>query len=462
MSKLWGGRFESGPSKSTEAFTSSLSVDTRLWCEDIRASEAHARMLGKVGVLSKADSDLILEGLEQLRKNWTAAFSRGENPVPPSSEDIHTAIEGGLRDLIGPVAGKLHTGRSRNDQVVTAFRLHLAGSLLEMKSDLSTLMSTLVKIAEKETETVLPGLTHFQHAMPVSLAHHLLAYFWMFSRDLERLAQARERVLTCPLGSAALAGTGFPLDREMVAKELGFGKISENSLDGVSDRDFVVDCLSAWSLVAVHLSKLAEELILWSNPRFAFVELSEAVTTGSSIMPQKKNPDVAELIRGRSGIVFGGLTSALAMMKALPLAYNRDFQDDKTITFQVLDTVGPCIEMMNEMLVGATFNRAAMSAALSGDFSNATEFADALVAKDVAFREAHEITGQLVRWCIENKKKLEDVSVAELKKFHASCDESTRVALSHASALAARSSRGGTAPSAVKRQIELARAILTK
>jgi argininosuccinate lyase len=460
MSKLWGGRFESGPSKSTEAFTSSLAIDTRLWCEDIRASAAHARMLGAVGVLPKADSDLILEGLEQLRKNWAAAFSRGENPVALTHEDIHSAIESGLKDLIGPVAGKLHTGRSRNDQVVTAFRLHLAGALTELKSDLSTVMSTILKIAEKETETLMPGLTHFQHAMPVSLAHHLLAYFWMFSRDLERLEQARTRVLTSPLGSAALAGTGFPLDREAVAKELGFATLSENSLDGVSDRDFVVDCLSAWSLIAVHLSKLAEELILWSNPRFGFVELSEAVTTGSSIMPQKKNPDVAELIRGRTGSVFGSLMSALTMMKALPLAYNRDFQEDKVITFGALDVVGPCIEMMNEMLVSAKFNRGAMAAALSGDFSNATEFADDLAAKDVVFREAHEITGALVRWCIENKKKLEDLTVAELKKFSPLCDESTVAALCHGSALVARSSRGGTAPSAVKKQIDLAKSAL--
>jgi argininosuccinate lyase len=354
----------------------------------------------------------------------------------------------------------MHTARSRNDQVGTSTRLFTAEQLQSLRIELKDLQKNLVSQAEQHVETIMPGMTHLQHAQPVSLAHHLLAYFWMFQRDVERLEQSLPRVLSMPLGSAALAGTGFPIDREQTRNELGFTKITENSLDAVSDRDYVIEFLSNASTIMMHLSRFSEELILWSTPEFAFVELGDEVTTGSSIMPQKKNPDVAELIRGRVGRVYGALMGALTMMKGLPLSYNRDMQEDKIHLFEGLKTTRECVRLMDLMLAKANWKTDRMAAALKGDFSNATDVADDLVEKGMPFREAHEVVGRLVQWCMKSGRALEDLTVAELKAQHPLMDETTRSKLAHTAVMQARQSAGGTAPVAVRKQIIQAKSAL--
>lgn len=456
MSKLWGGRFEKGTHRDVEIFTSSIGVDSRLWSADIQASIAHARMLGSIGVLTQNESARIIEGLGMVH----ALFSEGKIKINPQAEDIHSEIEERLTDLVGPVAGKLHTGRSRNDQVATATRLHLRGELDEFCAELRALQGLLVSLSEKHLRTILPGFTHLQHAQPVSLAHHLMAYFWMFERDRERLTQARARINQLPLGSAALAGTSYPLNREQVAKELGFDSIIENSLDAVSDRDFVIEFLSDASLVTTHLSRLSEELILWSTPEFGFVQLDDQVTTGSSIMPQKKNPDVAELIRGRTGKVTGALVSALTMLKGLPLSYNRDLQEDKECLFQGLDTARACVRLMKLILESAEFSPVRMFEALEGDFSNATDLADHLVRRGMPFRQAHEVVGRVVRYCIDRKVAIEKLSLKELQERSPLFESSVLTEVQPLAVMEARSTRGGTGSSAVKFQLEKARACL--
>jgi argininosuccinate lyase len=457
MSKLWGGRFEKGTHRDVEIFTTSLGVDARLWAADIQGSIAHARMLGSVGVLSLPESAQIIEGLGRVQ----ALFAEGKMEINPQAEDIHSEIERSLTDLIGPVAGKLHTGRSRNDQVATATRLHLRGELDEFCTELRALQGLLLTLSESHLKTILPGFTHLQHAQPVSLAHHLMAYFWMFDRDRERLVQSRARINQLPLGAAALAGTSYPLNREQVAQELGFDSVIENSLDAVSDRDFVVEFLADASLVMTHLSRLSEELILWSTPEFGFVQLDDQVTTGSSIMPQKKNPDVAELIRGRAGKVTGALVSALVMLKGLPLSYNRDLQEDKECLFQGLDTARACVRLMKLMLESAQFNPARMLASLDGDFSNATDLADHLVRKGMPFRQAHEVVGRVVRYCIDQKTVIEKLSLPELQELSPLFEVSVLAEVQPLAVMEARSTRGGTGSSAVKFQLEKARARLT-
>jgi argininosuccinate lyase len=453
MSKLWGGRFEKGTHRDVEIFTTSLGVDARLWSADIQGSVAHARMLGTVGVLSFAESSQIIGGLDQVH----ALFAEGKIEINPQAEDIHSEIEKALTDLIGPVAGKLHTGRSRNDQVATATRLHLRGELDEFKSELRALQGLLLTISENHLKTIMPGFTHLQHAQPVSLAHHLMAYFWMFDRDHERLSESRARINQLPLGSAALAGTSYPLNREQVAKELGFTSIIENSLDAVSDRDFVVEFLSNASLVMTHLSRLSEELILWSTPEFGFVQLDDQVTTGSSIMPQKKNPDVAELIRGRAGRVTGALVSALTMLKGLPLSYNRDLQEDKEYLFQGLDTARACVRLMKLMLESAKFNPGRMAQSLEGDFSNATDLADHLVRKGMPFRQAHEVVGRIVRYCIDQKTVIEKLALTELQELSPLFEASVLAEVQPMAVMEARLTRGGTGSAAVKFQMDKAR-----
>jgi len=453
---LWGGRFEKDTDEAVKAFSSSISTDARLWQADIRGSMAHAAMLAKQGVLKKEDGEKIRRGLLEIAEE----IKSGAWTFNPAAEDIHGEIEERLFAKIGDAAKRMHTARSRNDQVGTSTRLFLAGEVSLLIGDLKQLQQELVNHSEKHVHTVMPGMTHLQHAQPVSLAHHLLAYFWMFQRDVERLQQAQPRILSMPLGSAALAGTGFPVDREATRQELGFAKTSENSMDAVSDRDYVIEFLSDASMIMMHLSRFCEELILWSTPEFGFVQLGDEVTTGSSIMPQKKNPDVAELIRGRVGRVYGALMGALTMMKALPLSYNRDMQEDKIHLFEGLDTVRSCVRLMTLMLSKAEWRTERMEASLSGDFSNATDVADDLVEKGLPFREAHEVVGALVQWCIKNGRKLEDLSVAELKKHHALLDETTRSKLPHKTVMAARRSAGGTAPEAVLAQLGLARASL--
>lgn len=450
---LWGGRFEKDTDEAVKVFSSSIDVDARLWAVDLKSSAAHARMLSDQGILSAEDGARIVEGLAEIGKE----ISSGAWSFDPAAEDIHGEIEKRLCEKIGDAGKKVHTARSRNDQVATDTRLYLHGQILSIRADLRALQTTLLAQAENHVETLMPGMTHLQHAQPVSLAHHLMAYFWMFDRDARRLQDSLPRVMTLPLGSAALAGTGFPLNRRQTAEELGFQSLSANSLDAVSDRDFVIEFLSNASMAMMHLSRFCEELILWSTPEFGFIELGDEVTTGSSIMPQKKNPDVAELIRGRVGRVYGALMGALTMMKSLPLSYNRDMQEDKIHLFEGVDTLSACLKLMNLMLQKSAWKPERMAAALRGDFSNATDLADDLVEKGLSFRDAHEIIGHLVQWCLKNGRALEDLTLEELRARHEKFDERSLRRIPHRAVLQARSSAGGTAPAAVLEQIEQAR-----
>jgi argininosuccinate lyase len=453
---LWGGRFTEQIDSLMAKFSSSLDIDSRLWEVDIRASAAHVKMLAAQKIISGEDSAKILAGLSEI----FSEIKDGSWMFNPAAEDVHGEIEGRLIEKIGEPAKKMHTARSRNDQVATDTRLFLYEKVLDLGVLIKSLQKTLVAISEQHTSTVLPGMTHLQHAQPVSLAHHLMAYFWMLQRDAERLQQSIPRLLSLPLGSAALAGTGFPIDRALPAQELGFLSVSENSLDSVGDRDFILEFLSNASVCMMHLSRFCEELILWSTPEFGFVELSDKVTTGSSIMPQKKNPDAAELIRGRCGRVYGALMGCLTMMKGLPLAYNRDMQEDKVHLFAALDVLEPSLALMDLMIKTAEWKPDRMLASLSGDFSNATDLADDLVGKGVSFREAHEITGSVVRACIKDGVKLEELSVENLRAHHPKFDASTVAKLAHETVMSARKSAGGTAPEMVKRQIIRAKSLL--
>lgn len=452
MSKLWGGAFDKPTAKEVEEFTASIGVDERLWKVDIQGSIAHARMLGKQGIISEDEANQIIGGL-----NAVESDIENENiGFDAHAEDVHSEIEKLLKDKIGAIAGKLHTARSRNDQVVTDTRLYLNAEIQKIKLELKHLQQWTVETAQKHTETVLPGMTHFQHAQPVSLAHHLLAYFWMFKRDVDRLNDLQKRVMAMPLGSAALAGTTFNINRDQTAKDLGFLSVCENSLDAVSDRDFLIEFLSDASLIMMHLSRWCEELIVWSTPEFGFVRLDDSVTTGSSIMPQKKNPDVAELIRGKTGRVYGALMGALTMLKALPLSYNRDLQEDKTFLFEGVDTTTSCLRLMRLMLTTAHFEPAKMAEKLKKDFSNATEIADDLVQKGLPFRDAHEVSGRVVKYCTENKFGIEDLSLDQLKMISPLFDFNTLEKITHVAAMSNRNSFGGTGIKAVQMQIELA------
>lgn len=451
--KLWGGRFEQQTDQEVEAFSSSIDVDARMWSADIRASIAHARMLGKQKIIAAQDAEKIIAGLMEIAEE----ISAGKAAFNPQAEDLHSEIESRLAAKIGEAARKLHTGRSRNDQVATDTRLFLSEEVSKIIEDLRTLKQEILSQAEVHLQTILPGMTHMQHAQPVSLAHHLLAYFWMLDRDQQRFAESLQRISSLTLGSAALAGTGFPIDRAQVQIELGFHHIAENSLDAVSDRDFVIEFLAHGSLVMTHLSRLSEELILWSTPEFGFVELGDEVTTGSSIMPQKKNPDVAELIRGRTGRLYGALMGSLTMMKGLPLAYNRDMQEDKIHLFSGIDTVTSCLKLTKLMLQKARWNKEQMQLALARDFSNATDLADDLVEKGLSFREAHEVIGRLVQTCLYAKRGLEDLSLEDLKSAHPLFNEKSLKKIPHLAVLNARTSAGGSGPTAVREQIEQAR-----
>lgn len=453
MSKLWGGRFSQDTHKDVELFTSSLDIDQRLWQVDIQASIAHAEMLGRQKILMTDEAQKIVHGLSEIANEMES----GKLSIDPSSEDIHSDIEKKLTLKIGSLAGKLHTARSRNDQVATDIRLYLRFELKKISLLINELQNHLIQTAELHLNTILPGMTHTQHAQPVSLAHHLLAYFWMFERDKERFTDSIKRINQMPLGAAAIAGTGFPTDRTQTAQSLGFDSICENSMDAVSDRDFIVEFLSSASISMMHLSKISEELILWSTPEFGFVELGDDVTTGSSIMPQKKNPDVAELIRGRVGLVYGDLMGALTMLKALPLSYNRDLQEDKTFLFRSVDTLKSCLHLTHLMLTKATFKTKKMKDALDGDLSNATDLADYLVVKGIAFRQAHEVVGKIVQFCLETGKKLEDLLITDLKKFSDIFESDVIKALPHQAVMESRTSRGGTSAKAVAFQIQQAK-----
>ncbi len=413
MSKLWGGRFTKNTDQLVEAYTASISFDKELADEDIQGSLAHVTMLGKCGILPLKDVDKIKEGLH----NVQGKIRRGEMEYSVSDEDIHMNIEKTLIEEIGPVGGKLHTGRSRNDQVATDMHLYLRKRVTEMVDLLIKLQEALIGQAKVNMETILPGYTHLQRAQPILFAHHMMAYVSMLQRDVERLQDSYKRINALPLGAGALAGTTFPIDREFVAKQLGFERIYENSLDAVSDRDFILEFLAGSSILMMHLSRMCEELVLWSSTEFGFIELDDAFCTGSSIMPQKKNPDVAELVRGKTGRVYGNLMGLLTVLKSLPLAYNKDMQEDKEGMLDTVATLQGALQLMAPMVATMKVNRERMRQAVNQDFSNATDIADYLVNKGMPFRQAHEVIGKLVLYCIQNGKFLLDLTIEEYHEF---------------------------------------------
>jgi argininosuccinate lyase len=453
--KLWGGRFSKAADETIEAFTASLPFDQRMARQDVRGSIAHVRMLGHCGIIPAEDSAEIEQGLREIEGELESGVLE-----PSGAEDIHSFVEQELTRRIGPVAGRLHTARSRNDQVATDTRLYLKETIAELQAQIVRMQRVLVRHAEAHTRTVLPGLTHMQHAQPVVLAHHLLAYFWMLERDRDRLRDWTRRADVLPLGAGALAGTPFPIDRAGVAQDLGFARISENSLDSVADRDFVLELAAALSILMVHLSRLAEEVVLWNTREFGFIALDDSVATGSSIMPQKKNPDVAELVRGKTGRVCGNLSGLLMVMKGLPLAYNSDMQEDKEQLFDSLDTVTGCLTAMTRLLETATFRPERMAAATRGDFSTATDLADYLVRQGMPFREAHGVVGQIVRWCEENGKTLEDLDAAALRGFSDKFEPGSERLVTVEGSAEARRSPGGTSPEQVERQLAQAKKLV--
>jgi argininosuccinate lyase len=413
MKKPWSGRFKEKTEKTVEDFTSSVSFDKRLWKYDIEGSIAHAKMLKKQKIISAKDAGLILRSLNKIKQR----IEKGQFKFSDTLEDVHMNIEYALIKELGNRGGKLHTARSRNDQIALDLRLFLREEIKEILGLVKNFQGVLVNLAEKHINTAMPGYTHLQKAQPVLLAHHFLAYFEMLERDGERLKDCLKRVNILPLGSAALAGTALPIDRHYVARLLKFPAVSENSIDAVSDRDFVIEFLSVSSILMVHLSRLAEELVLWSSEEFGFIELPEAYSTGSSIMPQKKNPDVPELIRGKTGRVFGNLFSLLVVLKGLALAYNRDLQEDKEPLFDTVDTVKACLSVLTGMMSKIRFNKKIMSKAAESGFLTATDIAEYLARKGLPFRTAHEITGKIVRYCLDKKKTLPDLTLQEFKKF---------------------------------------------
>lgn len=454
--KLWGGRFRHQTAAEMEEFNSSIQFDHRLWQEDIDGSLAHVKMLAAVGVLSAAEADTIGRGLAEIR----AEIEQGQFDFSPELEDIHMHIEHRLMEKIGPVGGKVHTARSRNDQVALDTHLYVRRQVDKVLDLITALQRELIQQAEKHLDVIMPGYTHLQHAQPVLLAHHLLAYVHMLQRDRQRFLDCRERADLMPLGAGALAGTGFPIDRELVAKELGFSALYENSLDAVSDRDYILEFLAAAAICMVHLSRLAEELILWSSQEFSFVELDEAYSTGSSIMPQKKNPDVPELVRGKAGRVAGHLLALLMTVKGLPLAYNKDLQEDKEALFDTVDTLTACLSIFAPLIATLKVNRDRMRQAISGDFSTATDLADYLARRGLPFREAHAVVGRLVQLCLDQGKSLEDLSLKELQQASTLFEPDALAALTPEAAVAARTSSGGTALEQVKLQLARAKALV--
>jgi len=451
--KLWAGRFNQETDALVHQFNASLRFDQRLWSYDIQGSIAHVKMLGECGIIPQSETRTIADGLETL----AADLHSGAAALDPDAEDVHMAVETLLTARLGPVAGKLHTARSRNDQVATDLRLYVREAIDELRGRVLELQATLAKQAEEHLDTLLPGMTHLQHAQPVRLAHHLLAYFWMLARDDERLTEARGRVNVLPLGAGALAGTTFPIDRQRVAALLNFAGVADNSLDAVSDRDFAIETVSALALVMMHLSRLCEELILWNSPEFGWVEMGDNVTTGSSIMPQKKNPDVAELVRGKTGRVYGDLLALLTVMKGLPLAYNKDMQEDKESLFDALDTAHVCLSVLNTLLGNTTFRAERMAAALRGDFSTATDLADYLVRQGLPFRQAHEVVGKIVGDCVRAGRVLEDLTREDLVAASGLFADADPAALvSPRGSADARDAFGGTGRGAVEAQLDCA------
>lgn len=455
-SKLWSGRFTKSTDRSVETFTASIFFDWQLYREDIIGSAAHARMLNHCGILTQDEANSILSGLKEV----LAEFESGDIKWDAADEDIHMLVEKELRKRCGSIAGKLHTARSRNDQVALDTHLYVRGSIIELSASLTDLVAALANQARLHLETYLPGYTHLQRAQPIVFGHHLLAYCWMFLRDIERLRDLLPRVNILPLGAGALAGTTFPIDRRYVAQQLVFDAIYDNSIDAVSDRDYMVELLATLSLTMTHLSRLSEELVLWCSSEFGFIELDDGYCTGSSIMPQKKNPDVAELIRGKTGRVYGSLTAILTLLKGLPLAYNKDMQEDKEGLFDGVNTSKSCIQLMKGMIESMVVRKERMLAATRDGFLNATDLADYLVNKGLPFRDAHEVAGKAVRLSIEKNCTLEDLSLAELKSLSDLISEDVFSALTIDAVVRRRGSEGATGPDQVRIQLERARSSL--
>ena len=448
--KPWGGRFKESTSLAVEAYTESISFDSVLYAQDIAGSKAHARMLGEQGIISREEAETLRSGLDQVKKE----IEDGVFPWRQDLEDVHMNIETRLTQIVGDVGKKLHTGRSRNDQVCLDFRLFASDQLREWIRLTRALVRMFVKRAEEHKDVLLPGCTHMQPAQPVSLAHHLLAYAWMLKRDAERMADCEKRVRVSPLGAAALAGTTYPLKPEMVAEELGMYGIFDNSMDAVGDRDFALEALFCGVTTMNHLSRFCEEIIWWANPMFGFVTLSDKHSTGSSIMPQKKNPDVAEIMRGKTGRTYGNLMNLMTILKGIPLTYNRDMQEDKISFIDTDGTVRHSLSLMADMLEGITFRPERMRKALASGFLNATELADYLVTKGMPFREAHHVSGRSVALAEEKGCGLEDLSLEELRGLSELIEEDVFVALDYDTAVARRNVPGGTGPLSVARQLE--------
>lgn len=448
---MWEGRFSKTLDKRTNDFNSSIRFDHKMYKEDIEGSIAHAKMLAKQHIIEKDDESKIIFGLNSILKD----IENGSLEFDPNAEDIHMFIEAELTKRIGQSGKKLHTARSRNDQVALDIRMYLKKQVIEIKQNLKNLIYTLLEKAKENMETIMPGYTHMQRAQPITFAHHLMAYVEMFKRDIERLTETYGRIDTCPIGSCALAGTTYNLDREFEAKELGFSKITNNSLDGVSDRDFIIELLADISIIMMHLSRISEEIILWSSWEFKFVELDDAFSTGSSIMPQKKNPDITELIRGKTGRVYGSLMGMLTVMKGTPLAYNKDMQEDKELVFDAIDTVNLSLSTIEPLIKTMTVLKENMKAAAEKGFINATDCADYLVEKGLPFRDAYKVVGNIVKYCIENNTTLEKLDLSVYKQFNPVFEQDVYQAIDLINCVNKRNVIGGPAKEQVEKQIEL-------
>jgi argininosuccinate lyase len=455
--KLWGGRFAENTDAAVEAFTASIAIDKRLYQQDINGSIAHCRMLAKCEIITEDEAEILIRGLEQIRSE----IKDGRFTFSDRLEDIHMHIEHRLADLAGPTARKLHTGRSRNDQVATDIRLWLRDQIRHVLSGLHHFRKALVEMAETHIDVVMPGYTHLQRAQPVLFSHYIMAYYEMFTRDGQRFEDVSKRVNVLPLGSAALAGTTYPIDRDYVADLLGFTEISNNSLDAVSDRDFIIEFLGAASICMMHFSRLSEEMVLWSSTEFGFVVIPDAFSTGSSIMPQKKNPDVPELVRGKTGRIFGSLVAMLTTMKALPLAYNRDMQEDKVPLFDAVDTLCACVDIYLRMFPALKINASAMENAVLKGYLNATDLADYLAAKGMPFREAHGVVGAAVKFALEQNRELHELSLEELRSFSDLIEEEIFHLLTPRAMIARRNGFGGTSAESVQEAVRRAHEQLT-
>lgn len=451
MAQLWGGRFTKETDQLVYNFNASISFDKKLYAQDIRGSIAHVMMLAKQEILTETEKQQIIEGLEGILDD----VEKGKLEITDKYEDVHSFVEANLIDRIGDAGKKLHTGRSRNDQVALDMKLYTRDEIAQIDQLLKTLLRTILGIMQENTETIMPGFTHLQKAQPITLAHHMGAYFEMFKRDHERMRDISKRMNTCPLGSGALAGTTYPLDRDYTAKLLGFDGPTLNSMDGVSDRDYLLELLSALSIVMMHLSRFCEEVIIWNSNEYQFVEIDDAYSTGSSIMPQKKNPDIAELVRGKTGRVYGALTSLLTTMKGIPLAYNKDMQEDKEMSFDAIDTAKGCIALFTGMLSTMQFKKGNMHASAKNGFTNATDAADYLVNHGVPFRDAHGIVGQLVLYCIEKNIALDDMSLEEYKAISPVFEEDIYDAISMETCVNKRLTTGAPGKAAMEQVIQI-------